>query len=169
MATVAAPRPAPIHFSRRVVEWGILGFAILILVIVFLRQARQVQAQAELAAVQTTLAALRTAAVMQHIQATAGMAGNGRTVALVQHNPFMLLQSLPPNYIGEHDLRALPENLSGWFFDPACRCVGYAPTQSQTLWAANGAPLLLFRVSTGAGPVQLSALDDYRWQGEVVR
>ncbi len=159
----------PAQFSRRVVEWGILGFAILLLVVVFLRQARQVQAQAELAAVQTTLAALRTAAVMDHIQTTAGRVVSGRSVAQVQHNPFMLLQSPPPNYIGEHDLRALPENLSGWFFDPACRCVGYAPLQSQVLRAANGSPLLLFQVSSAPGPLQLKALDDYRWQGEPVR
>ena len=169
MATLAATRPAPLRMSRRVVEWGLLGCTILILVIVFLREARKVQAQAELAAVRTTLAALRTTAVLQFIEASAKLTAGGNAVAGTQQNPFTILQSPPPNYLGEQDLHNLPADVSGWFFDAACRCIGYAPAQGQELWASNGAPLLLFRVGTGPGPMQLLALDDYRWQGEPVR
>ena len=167
MATLTAARPAPIKMSRRVVEWGLLGAAILLLIIVFLRQARLVQDQAELAAVRTTLAAMRTAAVLQHIQASA--VSSDRGVAKAQENPFAALQSPPLNYLGELDLRRLPADLTGWFFDPACRCVGYARAQTRWIPASDGAQLLLFEVRRGLGPLQLFAMDNYLWRGEPVR
>lgn len=167
MATLAVPRPAPLRMSRRVLEWGLLGAAILLLVVVFLRQARLVQDQAERAAVRTTLAAMRTAAVLQHIQASTGKS-DGSAVQPLQ-NPFATLQSLPLNYLGELDVRRLPEDMTGWFFDPACRCVGYA--RAQTVWfpMSDAAQLLLFQVRGGSGPLQLFAMDDYLWRGELVR
>ena len=167
MASLAAPRPAPLRMSRRVLEWGLLGAAILLLVVVFLRQARLVQDQAELATVRTTLAAMRTAAVLQHIQASA--VSSDRGVAKAQENPFTALQSPPLNYLGELDLRRLPEDLTGWFFDPACRCVGYARAQTRWVPASDGAQLLLFQVHRGQGPLQLLAMDNYLWRGELVR
>ena len=153
--------------SRRVVEWGLLGAAILLLVIVFLRQARLVQDQAELAAVRTTLAALRIAAVLQHIQAVAGKSDGGDVRTL--QNPFAALQIPPPNYLGELDVQRLPEDISGWFFDPACRCVGYARAQTRWFPVSDGAQLLLFQVRAGTGPLQLFAMEDYLWRGEPVR
>ena len=167
MATLAASRPEPVRMSRRVVEWGLLGAAILLLVIVFLRQARMVQDQAELAAVRTTLAAMRTAAVLQHIQASAGNSGSGVTRA--QQNPFAALQNPPLHYLGELDVRRLPDAITGWFFDPACRCVGYARAQTRWFPVSDGAQLLLFQVRGGAGPLQLFAMEDYFWRGELVR
>ena len=153
--------------SRRVVEWGLLGAAILLLIIVFLRQAQLVQDQAELASVRTTLAAMRTAAVLQHIQASAGKSDSN--IARVQENPFTALQSPPLNYLGELDVRRLPDDLTGWFFDPACRCVGYARAQTRWIPASDGAQLLLFQVRSGQGPLQLLAMDNYVWRGEPVR
>ena len=167
MATLAAPRPEPVRMSRRVVEWGLLGVAILLLVVVFLRQARLVQDQAELAAVRTTLAAMRTAAVLQHIQASAG--NSNSSIARAQQNPFAALQNPPPNYLGELDVQRLPEDMSGWFFDPACRCVGYVRAQTRWFPVSDGAQLLLFQVRRGSGPLQLFAMEDYLWRGELVR
>ena len=167
MATLTAPRPAPIKMSRRVVEWGLLGAAILLLIIVFLRQARLVQDQAELAAVRTTLAVMRTAAVLQHIQGSAGKSSSSITRA--PQNPFAALQNPPPNYLGELDVQRLPEDISGWFFDPACRCVGYARALTRWFPVSDGAQLLLFQVRAGPGPLQLFAMEDYLWRGEPVR
>ena len=153
--------------SRRVVEWGLLGAAILLLIIVFLRQARLVQDQAELATVRTTLAAMRTAAVLQHIQASAG--NRGSSITRAPQNPFVALQNPPPNYLGELDVRRLPEAITGWFFDPACRCVGYARAQTRWFPVSDGAQLLLFQVRAEPGPLQLIAMEDYLWRGEPVR
>jgi len=153
--------------SRRVVEWGILGTAILLLVIVFLGQARQVQDQAELAAVRTTLAALRTAAVLQYIQASSAKSAPG--VADLQQNPFNMLQSPPHNYAGVRDVHHLPEGLIGWFYDPQCKCVGYAPAQTHWQGVSSATQLLLFQVRAAPGPLQLFAMEDYQWQGEPVR
>ena len=153
--------------SRRVVEWGLLGAAILLLIIVFLRQARLVQDQAELATVRTTLAAMRTAAVLQHIQGSAGKSDS--STARAQQNPFAALQNPPLNYLGELDVRRLPEDITGWFFDPACRCVGYARAQTRWFPISDGWQLLLFQVRGGSGPLQLFAMEDYLWRGELVR
>lgn len=165
--TLAASRPQPARIGRRIVEWALLGATIVLLVIVFLRQSQQVQDQAELAAVRTTLAALRTAAVLRHLQTSAlkSDAAFGR----VPQNPFAALQSPPSNYLGELNVRRLPENITGWFFDPACRCAGYARAPAGWFPVSDGAQLLLFQVRGATGPLQLFAMDDYFWRGEPVR
>ena len=166
MASALSPAPGPISLSRRVVEWGILSLVILALVAVFLRQSRIVQAQAELAAIRTTLAALRVAATLDHIEKSLHSARV--SVANLQRNPFGLLQQKPGNYLGELRVEQALAAPSSWFFEPACACVGYVPSDPQWLSSTNGAAVILFRVESNQGLPQLVALDSYRWQGALI-
>ena len=59
----SAPQPAP-FWSVRIVEWSLLAAVIVLLVLLFARQVRVIQGQGELAAVKSTLGALRTALVL---------------------------------------------------------------------------------------------------------
>ena len=146
------------------IEWGLLAVVVLALVLLFLRQGQQVQGQAELASIKTTLGALRTAAVMDDLQGRA----RGRPAAIVS-NPFDLLQPRPLNYRGALGSGQMSTVLPGsWWFDPPCSCVVYAPLEPRWLAAGTGWPLLRFRVFTAGGPMQLEALEMYVWQGQRV-
>jgi len=149
------------------VEWGILLVLLLVLVGVFGRQIRMVQGQAELAAVQTTLGALRTAFVLEHIKQT--VAGHAKTVAAPQRNPFLLLESVPPNYVGERAVLQLESTAQGsWVFDPVCSCVGYVLRYPQWLDSPADLPALWFSVAGSSAPLSISAMQTYMWQGQVV-
>ena len=144
-----------------------MTIVLLALVFTFLREARFVQGQAELAAIRTTLAAMRTALVISHLRSR--VAGEPSDVANWQQNPFELLQPRPANYRGEMDTeRMLEVGPGSWAFDPACRCVGYAPIDPQWLYSPSGAVTVWFRVSGTSGPRQLVALQAYTWQGQVL-
>ena len=167
MASALSPAPGPISLGRRGVEWGLLLLVILVVVLVFLRQQRVVQGQAELAAVKTTLAALRTAFVVSYLHAQA--AGGQATVANAQRNPFALLQRPPINYRGEMGAaQAVTADPGSWLYDPACGCIGYLPIDPQWLSSANGATSIWYRVGTGPGPLQLTAMQAYTLQGQVL-
>ena len=84
--------------ARRLVEWSILVIVVLLLAGIFGQQVRTVQAQAELAAVRSTLGALRTALVIDHMIAT--IRTGGPSVASPQRNPFLLMDPVPANYAG---------------------------------------------------------------------
>jgi len=161
-----APLKLPFH-TRRMVEWMIVVLVILLLVWVFARQMRVLQGQAELSAVKTTLAALRTALVIDHLRKSAATED---TAALAQHNPFELLQIYPLNYIGEMNPEQAALAPAGtWVFDPDCVCVGYQPIWGEWLDSTSGALMPWFRISAVPGSfLQLTAKENYRWQGQAL-
>lgn len=162
-ARVRVPRPA----ARRWFEWGLLGALLLVLIVWLMHEGRKVQAQAELAAVQTTLGALRTAAILRDLQARTAAGAPGAPPPGT--NPFDLLQTRPPNYLGALDAaQALGARAGSWHHDAACGCVVYVPLDPHWLVSASGAQAMRFRVRAGAGPLQLEPLEPYWWQGRRV-
>ena len=83
----------------RMVEWGILAVLVMVFLGVFGHYARRIQGQSERAAVLSTLGALRTALVIDHVQRAAKHASTepSRTPS----NPFLVLNTAPVNYAGE--------------------------------------------------------------------
>jgi hypothetical protein len=157
----------PPFLNVRLVEWSLVALLIMALVLVFMHQARAVQRQAELAAVRTTLGALRTAFVMQHLQLAS--AAPSRAVLVAQRNPFQLLQYRPTNYFGE--IRAADASVvppGDWVFDAVCGCIGYVPADSQDFDSPSGDAMAWYRVDAGPGPLQLTPKEAYVWQGQVM-
>jgi hypothetical protein len=162
----------PIHgsfvlFNQRVVEWSLVALLVGALVVGFLHQVRVVQRQAEFASIRTTLGALRTAFVMQHLQSQ--MPGSNLSVAPMQRNPFDLLAQRPVNYRGviqSKNLAMVPTG--GWVFEPVCGCVGYVPLDAVEFDSASGDAVAWFVVKTSALPFQLTAKEAYVWQGQVL-
>lgn len=159
--------PQDVPSWSRLVEWSLLAGVIVVLALVFARQVRVLQGQAELAAVKTTLGALRTALVIDHVQKNV-VAGNS-SMALVQRNPFELLQRRPVNYFGEMTVaQAVAAPAGSWVFDPVCTCVGYAPIDAQWFDSPSGDAMAWYQVSGAPGPLQLTAKEAYVWQGQVM-
>ena len=158
------PGPAP-FLSLRMIEWSLVAALIVVLALVFMHKVRMLQAQAELAAVKSTLGALRTALVLDHLQHR--VKENGASVAPLQRNPFYLLQRRPPNYLGELS-RAQAETApdGSWVFDPACICIGYRPLYADWFDSPSGELLAWYQLSGDAGPWQLTAKEAYMWQGQ---
>ena len=153
--------------NARLVEWGILGVLILALLGIFGRQVRVVQGQTELAALQSTLGALRTALVLEHLRHT--VAGDAKSVAAPQRNPFLLLSTVPPNYAGERAVLKTESTAPGsWVFDPVCSCVGYVLRYPALLDSPADLPALWFSVKGSNAPFSISANETYVWQGQVV-
>jgi hypothetical protein len=149
------------------VEWGILAVLIFTLVGTFGRQLRVVQGQTELAALQYTLGALRTALVLEHLRHT--VAGDTKSVATPQRNPFLLLDTVPANYAGERAVLQLESTAPGsWVFDPVCSCVGYVLRYPQWLDSPADLPALWFSVAGSTAPLSIRAADTYVWQGQVI-
>jgi hypothetical protein len=153
--------------GSRVIEWCVLAALLLIVMGVFQRQMRAVQGRGELAAIQSTLGALRTAFVLEHIRQT--VAGHAQSVAAPQRNPFLLLESVPPNYAGEHAVLQLESTAPGsWVFDPVCSCIGYVLLYPQWLETPPDLTTLWFSVLGRTGPLTINAVGAYVWQGQVV-
>ncbi|NDP39422.1 MAG: hypothetical protein GZ093_11840 [Rhodoferax sp.] len=160
------PGPAP-FLSLRMVEWSLVAALIVVLALVFMHKVRVLQGQAELSAIKTTLGALRTALVLDHLHHS--VTPGGASVALLQRNPFELLQRRPANYRGElsrEQADAAPDG--SWVFDPVCVCVGYRPLYAEWLDSPGGEPLAWYQLSGEAGPWQLTAKEAYVWQGQVM-
>lgn len=158
---------APPQWGRRVVEWGILVILVLVLMGVFVRQVRVVQGQAELAAVKSTLGALRTTLVISYLEQSVGP--RPTRVAALQRNPFLLLKNPPANYAGEFGALQTEQVPPGnWVFDPDCSCIGYLPLYPQWLESPPQAQAAWFRVGGTQGPLQITAMDAYIWQGQVL-
>jgi hypothetical protein len=171
----AAPSPV---WGRRLTEWGVLLALILVVVGVGYGQIQRLRGQAELARLQSTLGALRTALVVAHLErtvqaqqnlSTETTTGAATTLPPVSRNPFLALARLPPNYLGESNPLALVDLPGGnWVFDPACQCIGYRPSEAGWLEAPDGAVALWFQVSAPPGPLQITATQPYVWMGQKV-
>jgi hypothetical protein len=149
------------------VEWSIVALVIVLLVLVFSQRMRVLQGQAELAAVRTTLGALRTSLVLEHLRKSAAL--EDTSAELAQHNPFELLQHYPGNYFGEMSAKqAQTMPAGGWVFDPDCVCVGYLPIWGEWFDSPSGELMAWYRVRAESGPLQLVAREKYLWQGEVL-
>lgn len=171
MATLrVAVEPRPLWESRWV-EWGTLLVLILVVASVLWRYGQQVRAQAERAAVQSTLGALRTALVLDHTHAmlVAGKAPAPASEGAALPNPFTLLQSPAANYEGEVPPALLQEVPAGrWVYDRRCACIGYKPQDPAALDATEGAQALWFLLRADGSAPQLRPMQVYVWDGQVV-
>lgn len=164
----ASPQAAPL-WRRQLLEWSLLEWSLLagvmvVLVVMLGRQVRVVQAQGELAAIKSTLGALRTALVIEHLQKS--LATADAAVVSSPTNPFELLQRRPANYLGEmNQERARDAPPGSWVFDPGCGCVGYLPLYARWFESSSGDSLVWFRLIGAPGPWQLAAKESYTWQG----
>jgi hypothetical protein len=149
------------------VEWSIVALAVLLIVLVFVRQMRVVEGQTELSAIKTTLAALRTSFVLDHLRKSAAF--EDTSSASAQHNPFELVQRYPSNYLGEMGPAQAELAPSGtWVFDPDCVCVGYLPIWGEWFDSPSGDLMVWFRVTGATGPLQLEPKEIYQWQGQLL-
>ena len=165
MAGRSWPAVAQVSFwSLRMTEWLILALLVLAVGFWFARQAYVVKGQAELAAVRTTLGALRTAFILEHLRQAVQDPVKG--VAPSQRNPFDLVQTRPPNYRGAiQPLQLLDVPAGQWFFETEGECIGYRPFHPEWLDSPNSDTVAWYRVSQPPGPLQLNPLEPYRWQG----
>jgi hypothetical protein len=153
--------------NRRVVEWSLLVVVVLGVVGFLGREFRVVQGMGELAAIKTTLGALRTALVIDHLKTHAI---DGKPAEKTQGNPFLLLDHVPANYAGLlGDLKGQPLPQGGWVFDAYCRCIGYEPLYPQSLENGSESSTVWFRISPPPGPLKISPVQDYIWLGELVK
>ena len=166
-----ATDPASVHELpawSRLVEWSILIGVIVVLMLVLARQVRVVQGQAELAALRSTLNALRTALLIDHLHKS--VAPVNSTVAMPALNPFALLQQPPTHYLGE--MTAAEAELApagSWVFDPVCVCVGYLPIYAQWFDSPSGATMAWYQLGGDSGPLHLTAKEAYVWQGQAMK
>jgi hypothetical protein len=155
-------------WAGRTLEWLILGAVILVFAVGLGRAAQRLQAQAEIGTVQATLGALRYSLLVDHLNKSLQI--RAENVANPQTNPFKVLDRLPPNYVGEASMSAIAGVTPGsWVFDKDCVCVGYRPMYPQGLLPASDLAVLWFRVTETIGPLQLTPLRAYTWQGQVVQ
>ena len=160
-----------------------MTLVLVVLLAVFGRQVRAVQVQAERAAVQSTVGALRTALVLSHV--TAQLARNQAVVAPTQPtqptvanapnaalvvNPFLLLKALPGNFAGGFAMaHADTMPLGAWAFDADCGCVGYRLLYPDALELPEGAQAVWFQIDNRSAVLQMAPVTRYVWQGQVLR
>jgi hypothetical protein len=170
MNKVAVPVPMR-GWSRRTAEWTLLIGLVLALIWLFSGQIREVQGQAEAAAVKSTLGALRVAFVINQVQTSLTSTGAGaQTDTSKQRNPFELLQSRPLNYFGEipavEGSQAPP---GSWSFNAECDCIAYQPVDDRWFYSPSGDTTAFFKiVGSGGSPLQLAAKEVYLWRGQVL-
>ena len=164
---MAIDRTAPKEVASwsRLVEWSVLAGVIIVLGLVFVRQVRVVQGQAELAAVKSTLGALRTAFVIDYSRKQRAVGASASTP--LQRNPFELLERHPLNYRGVMSAaEAVKAPAGGWVFDPICLCVGYLPLDDLWFDSPAGDVMAWYQVSGAPGPLLLTVKEAYVWQGK---
>lgn len=161
-----APQQSPL-WGLRMVEWSLLAGVIVVLALVFARQVRVLQGQAELAAVRSTLGALRTALVIDDLKQK--VAGKSSSASRMQRNPFEMLQRNPVTYRGVMtSFEAASVPAGSWVFEPVCACVGYVPMDDQWFESPSGQGMAWYQLSSGSWPVQLTAKEAYIWQGHAM-
>lgn len=150
---------------RRMLEWGILALVVLALATVLAVYAYRVRGQAERAAIISTLGALRTALVLNHVQRA-----TTQPAAAPDSNPFGMLERPPVNYAGRLGTVQRQELEPGrWVFDAACVCVGYKPMNPEWLDGELPGGLLWFQVlEHDHGLLELRASQNYSWQGQII-
>ena len=161
-----SPQDAPL-WGLNMLEWSLLAVVIVVLALVFARQVRVLQGQAELAAVRSTLGALRTALIIDDLKQKVG--GKSSSAARLQRNPFELLQRYPVNYRGVMTpFEEASAPAGSWVFEPACVCVGYVPIDEQWFESPSGSGMAWYQLSGASGPVQLTAKEAYVWQNQAM-
>ena len=80
-------------WKRRIIEWVLLFFVVLGIVGALGYKLREVQGQAEFAAVQYTLGSVRTAMILEHLRLKLHTEEKPRL-----RNPFELLEIAPHNF-----------------------------------------------------------------------
>ncbi len=153
--------------SRRVVEWSIVAAVLIGLVWALEYQVRVVRGQGERVAVRSTLGALRAALVIEHLMGQVRPKGKSVPSASVSHNPFTLLQGVPPSYAGQvtqRDIFSVPPG--SWVYDPECACVGYRLLYPEGLEPRQVADAIWLRVGAAAGEPRLVPMAEYRWLGQ---
>lgn len=151
----------------RLVEWSILALVVLALAWALGRYAQRVHAQAERAAVLSTLGAIRTAMVIEHLQRK--VQGSSASSATSLGNPFDTARNYPPNYAGEVQGRNVRHVAPGqWVFDPQCACIGYKPLYAEGLQSLDRLDTLWFQRRTQGDVGTLAPLDRYVWFGQAV-
>ena len=149
-------------WSHSLLEWGILACVILILMGIFGIYAHRIKGQAERAEILSTLGALRTALIIDHLRMQTP-SGQGDVAA---GTPFDALQNPIPNWGGVVKQRDVTQTTPGqWVFDQECSCIGYKPLHAEWLEAPSGSQALWFRLKHVAGIAQLQAMEAYVWQG----
>lgn len=144
------------------VEWLLMVVVISVLVVFFLHFAQQTKGQSELAAIKSTVGALRTAFVIDHVQQQVRPVSG--SAAPVHTNPFELVQPRPGNYRGEMDTAKAADVPPGsWFFVPSCPCVGYRPMDDLWLNSPSSSSLIWFKVVGMPGVLQLVPQEKYLW------
>lgn len=166
MARASPLAPSSPLWSRRLTEWSLLALILLGLGFAFEREIRSLQAQSERILVGSTVASLRTALVLNRLAREV----RPDDPSLVQKNPFLLLQQLPPSFAGELRMRDVYRVAPGsWVFDPDCRCVGYRLLYPEWLEPAQEVGAIWFQLSGAKGGTSLLPLNNYLWLGIPLR
>lgn len=152
----------------RMVEWGVLALLVLGFTWVFGQYAQRVHSQAERASVLTTLGALRTALVIQHLRHEV----SGTVPADAQAasaNPFDAVEQYPASYAGLVRGRDVGAVAPGqWVFDAECVCIGYKPMYLDWLDSGEKLEALWFQRRGSGGASLLVPLDRYVWHAQLV-
>lgn len=153
--------------SRRFVEWAIVACVIVLVLYVLGHKALEVQGRAEFAAVQTTVGAMRTALVTEHLRAQLRDHESGVSAS---HNPFLRLERLPANYAGEFPMEhAIDVEPGKWFYDPICDCIGYRLLHPDKLDHPANSEVLGWHVDGGGATFEmLRPFTSYRWFGQAI-
>ncbi len=149
------------------IEWALVASVVSVAVAAGEREMRVLQGEAELSAIKTTLGALRTAFIIDHLHRM--VQGRAEPLPVPSGNPFALLERRPPNYFGEvTQMQTGAAPPGSWVFDADCVCVGYLPLYPEWLVSRSGDEMLWFRTLGPSEPLQLKAMDAYAWQGKVL-
>jgi hypothetical protein len=167
----------PRHHKRwtlRLFEWGVLVCVILILMGVFLRKVRHLQAEAERLNVQAMVGNMRAAVLIAGILPVKQV--SQRSLVIPGGNPVALLQAqtglVPAGYLGELDEADSYRIAKGsWYFDRARQALVYRLRSTDGFRSPLPGParirLCLREGASGenGGPLlQLEACEPYRWQ-----
>lgn len=160
----------PALTRRHLTEWLALTVLLLALMTAFVHYSHFVRGQAELAAIKTTVGALRTALVVEHLRQHVAGTGSASTQLSAAFNPFDLLQQKPAGYEGLVQRQGAGANVApgSWVYDAQCPCVGYRPMDDQWFESPVDDAVLWFEVTGMPGVLQLVTKEKYRWNNEPV-
>jgi hypothetical protein len=167
----------PLHHKRwtlRLFEWGVLTCVILILMGLFLRKVRHLQAEAERLTVQATVdnmrAAVFLAATLHRDRESV------RVAARPGGNPVKLLEAetglTPVGYLGEMESPDPGEIAPGkWYFDRTRGALVYRLRSTEGFSSPLSGPARIRfcireadAVGTDGSPLRLEACEPYQWR-----